>query len=156
MGIPQSLISPVGALFSSLVNPILAIGLLRRSRWTRRFAIAWYAFLSLVAALVVSWLCYYHVSIDLASWPDQMISKVMPVFLFVVMLLPPIRRVFVARPFSGQACGQEGGFPPAGALAGWTKLSLSTLLFLIVACSNLIVGAADWGFRLIFDTEALP
>ena len=112
MGIPQSFISPVSALFSTLVNPILAIGLLRRSRWIRRFAIAWYAFLSLVAALVVSWLCYYHVSVDLANWPDQMISKVMPVFLFVVMLLPPIRRVFMAQPFSG-AAGWPGGRVPS-------------------------------------------
>ena len=155
MGIPQSFVSPVGALFSSLVNPILAIGLLRRRPWAGVFAIAWYAFLSVIAVLVVTWLCYYHVAIDLATWPEQAISKILPVFLFVVMLLPRIKRVFTAQ-FQRAGARREGASPRrfAGRLAD--SFRCSTLLFLIVVCSNLVVNAADWGYRLMFESESLP
>jgi hypothetical protein len=144
MGIPQSFVSPVGAVFSSLVNPILAIGLLRHSRLVRRLAIAWYVLLSSLAALVAAWLIYYRVWVGLASWPDQLVAKVLPVLLLVVMFLPRIKRVFQAH------------VPEEEPRDGWPLLSLLTLVFLIVVCSNLVVNAADWANRLIFESESLP
>jgi hypothetical protein len=40
--------------------------------------------------------------------------------------------------------------------AGWPVVSLLTLFFLIVVCSNLVVDMADWGYRLTFESEAVP
>jgi hypothetical protein len=160
MGIPQSFVTPVGALFSSLVNPILAIGLLRHILWARRFAIAWYAFLLLIAIMVVVWLCYYHVGITITSWPEQLISKILPAVLLVVMLLPRIKRVFASQARKESLTDQSGPqgelTPVAGAPSAWTVVSLLSLLCFIVACSNLVVNTADWANRLLFDSESLP
>ncbi len=64
-----------------MVNPVLAVGLLRFSPIVRRFALAWYALLSLVAIVAMVWLYYYRVPIDPARWPEQVASKIMPIFL---------------------------------------------------------------------------
>ena len=56
MGIPESHVSLVGSSISTLVNPVLAFGLLRRRQAARRLAIGWYVILSLIAVLVVAWL----------------------------------------------------------------------------------------------------
>jgi hypothetical protein len=154
MGIPQSFVSPVTAIFGSIVNPILAAGLLRHRGWARRVAIAWYAFLSSVAMLVVAWLFYYHVSVEAATWPDQLNSKILPLFLFVIMFLPGIKRVFETRNREERPTSVPADFDLVNKSASWPILSVLTLLFLIIACSNLIVNAADWGYRLAFDSES--
>ena len=84
----------------------------------------------------------------------------MPLFLFVVMLLPRIKRVFVngakPEPLNAETSDPEGASPLTEAPIGWPVVSLATLLFLIVACSNLVVDAADWGYRLAFESESIP
>jgi hypothetical protein len=157
MGIPESHIRLVGVIIGAVVNPLLGIGILWRRQVARRFAIAWYAILSLIAILGVAWLWYYRVAIDPASWPDQLISKVMPFFLFVVMLLPRTKRVFAKRapsePLLGESSKTDQALDQPPAPAGWQVAWLLTLLFLIVASSNLVVDSADWGYRLVFATD---
>ena len=82
----------------------------------------------------------------------------MPVFLFVVMLLPRIKACSLGQSATVIRPGGRRGIasPPAGAPAGWPVVSLLTLLFLIVVCSNLVVDAADWGYRLMFEAGSLP
>ena len=94
MGIPESFIDLVVGFITTAVNLILAVGLLRISLVARMFALAWYMLLSLLGLLAAWWLYYYRVPIDPAKWPDQVASKILPVFLFAVMLLPRIKRVF--------------------------------------------------------------
>jgi hypothetical protein len=159
MGIPESHISLVGSTISTLVNPVLAFGLLRRSRTARWLAIGWYVILLLIAVVVVAWMFRYGVALDLATWPVQLVSKVMPVFLLLVMLLPLTKRVFAENARSEnltQKSQHEGSLPLPEAPAGWPVLPLSTLFFLIVVCSNLVVDTADWVYRLTFESEAVP
>jgi hypothetical protein len=160
MGIPESVVSPVTGLIDTVVNPVLAIGLLRRRPRARRLAIAWYAMRSLLGILVMVWRWYYLVPLDLATWPELAVSRIMPLFLFVVMLLPRINRVFVHEAKPGPLNAETGDPEPGSALLEptirWPVVSLATLLFLIVGCSNLVVDAADWGYRLAFEPESIP
>ena len=160
MGIPESFVSPIAGLLETLVNPVLAIGLLRRRSLTRRLAIVWYAIRSLLGILIIAWRWYYQVPIDLATWPELLVSRIMPLFLFVVMLLPRIKRVFVKGakpgPLTAQTSDTELAPPLAESPIGWPVVSLATLLLLIVAGSNLVVDTADWGYRLAFESESIP
>jgi hypothetical protein len=160
MGIPQSFIDLIVGLVTTVVNPILAVGLLCFSRVTRRFALAWYVLLSLLSLVAVWWLYYYRVPIDPAKWPEQVASKMLPVFLWGVMLLPRIKRVFAKEARAVQPTAQssdpDGVAAPAEALIRPPVISLLALLFLIVVVSNLAVDAADWGNRLVFETESVP
>ena len=160
MGIPESLISLVAGLIDTAVNPVLAIGLLRRRSLARRVAIAWYAIRSLLGILVIVWRWYYLVPLDLATWPELAVARIMPLFLFVVMFLPRIKRVFIGRPkpepLNAQTSDTEPASPLADAPIGWPLVSLATLLLLIVVCSNLVADAADWGYRLAFEPESIP
>ncbi len=160
MGIPESFVSPIAGLLDTMVNPVLAIGLLRRRSLTRRLAIVWYAIRSLLGILIIAWRWYYQVPFDLATWPELLVSRIMPLFLFLVMLLPRIKRVFVKGakpgPMAAQTSETELAPPLAEAPIGWPVVSLATLLLLIVAGSNLVVDAADWGYRLAFESESIP
>jgi hypothetical protein len=160
MGIPESFVSPIAGLLETLVNPVLAIGLLRRRSLTRRLAIVWYAIRSLLGILIIAWRWYYQVPFDLATWPELLVSRIMPLFLFVVMLLSRIKRVFVKGakpgPLAAQTSETELALPLAEAPIGWPVVSLATLLLLIVAGSNLVVDTADWGYRLAFESESIP
>ena len=160
MGIPESFVSPVAGLIDTVVNPVLAVGLLRRSSLTRRLAIAWYTIRSLLGILIIAWRWYYQVPFDLATWPELAVSRVMPLFLLTLMLLPRIKRVFVkgAMPKlpNGETSHPELASPLADATLSWRIASLATLLLLIVVCSNVVVDAADWGYRLAFESESIP
>jgi hypothetical protein len=160
LGNPQSHATFVGAIIGSVVNPLLGLGILCRRPLYRWLAIAWYAILSLLAILVVAWLSYYHVAFDAASWPEQLISKVRPFILLVVMLLPRTKYVFARRargaPSSAGSNGVEGALAQPQAPAGRPVVSLVTLLLLIVVCSNLVMDAVDWGYRLITEAEPVP
>jgi hypothetical protein len=160
MGIPESFVSPVAGLIDTVVNPVLAIGLLRRSSLTRRLAIAWYAVRSLLGILVIAWRWYYQVPFDLATWPELAVSRVMPLLLLTLMLLPRIKRVFVKEampelPNDGTS-HPELASPLVDAPVSWPIASLATLLLLIVVYSNVVVDAADWGYRLAFEAESIP
>jgi hypothetical protein len=160
MGIPESFVSPVAGLIDTVVNPVLAIGLLRRRSLTRRLAIVWYAIRSLLGILIIAWRWYYQVPFDPATWPELAVSRIMPLFLFVVMLLPRIKRVVVKgikpEPPNANTSDGELASPLTEAPICWPVVSLATLLFLIVACSNLVVDAADWGYRLVFESQLTP
>jgi hypothetical protein len=159
MGIPESHIGLAGGLISTVLNPVLAIGLLRRWSLVRRLAIAWYAILSLLAVLVIAWRLYYQVAFDPATWPELAVSRIMPLFLFVVMLLPRIKRVFVKGARMGLLTAEQGNPERASAIAeapiGWPVVSLPTVLFLIVVCSNVVVDAADWVYRVVLEPESI-
>jgi hypothetical protein len=159
MGIPGSHVVLVGSAISTLVNPVLALGLLRRRQAARRFAIAWYVILSLIAVVVVAWMFRYGVDVDPATWPVQLVSKVMPFFLLLVMLLPLTKRLFVkdARSNLPSQPGEGGGsLPPTDVPVRWPVVSLLTVMFLIVVCSNLVIDMADWGYRLTFGSDSIP
>jgi hypothetical protein len=159
MGIPESHASLVGSTISTLVNAVLAFGILRQRQTARRLAIGWYVILSLIAVLVVAWLWPYGVAVDPATWPVQLVSKVMPFVLLFVMILPRTKRLFAKDARStllSEPGGDEGSRPLTEAPASWPVVSLLTWLFLIVVCSNLVVDVADWCYRLTFESEAIP
>jgi hypothetical protein len=77
----------------------------------------------------------------------------------LVMLLPRTKRLFAkdARSKHLSEPGEgEGSLLLDPAPAGWPVVSVATVLFLLVVCSNLIVDTADWVYRLIFEAEAVP
>jgi hypothetical protein len=159
MGIPGSHVGLVSSAISTLVNPALALGLLRWRQTARRFAIGWYVFLSMIAVVVVHWMYRYGVDVDPATWPVQLASKVMPFFLLSIMLLPRTKSLFAKDARSkhlSQPGDGEGSPPRALAPTGWPVVSVLTLLFLLVVCSNLVVDIADWVYRLTFEAEAVP
>jgi hypothetical protein len=159
MGIPASHVGLVGSSISTIVNPVLAFGLLRQRRAARRLAIGWYVVLSLIAVRVVTWLWHYGADVDPATWPVELVSKVMPFFLLLVMLMPRTKQLFAkdARAkLLSEPDGALGSLPPTESPAGWPVVSLLTQLFLIVVCSNLVVDVADWCYRLTFESEAIP
>jgi hypothetical protein len=160
MGIPESHISLVIGSITTVMNTVLAFGLLHFSSLARRLALFWYALLSLISLLAMAWLYYYRVGIDPMKWPEQVASKILPLFLLVVMFMPRVKRVFTNRarvaPVTGEPSDRDGAAALAEASVGWRIISLTVLLFLIVVCSNLVVDAAYWGYRLAFVSESVP
>ena len=159
MGIPESHVDLVGSAISTLVNAVLAVGLLRRSQAARRFAIGWYMILVLVAALVVGWMWRYGVAIDPATWPTHFVSKVMPFVLLVIMFLPSTKRLFVSDAQSVRSTqhGDQARSSPSGVVPpGWPVVTSITCAFLIVVCSNFAVDTADWCYRLVFESSTVP
>jgi hypothetical protein len=160
MGIPESHISLVVGSITTVMNTVLAFGLLHLSPIARRLALFWYALLSLISLLAIAWLYYYRVGIDPMKWPEQVVSKILPLFLLVVMLLPRAKQVFANRarlaPATAEPSDRDGAAALAEGSVGWRIISLAALLFLIVVCSNLVVDAADWGYRLAFVSESVP
>jgi hypothetical protein len=160
MGIPESHISLVIGSITTVMNTVLAFGLLGLSPIARRLALFWYALLSLISLLAMAWLYYYRVGIDPMKWPEQVVSKILPLFLLVVMFLPRVKRLFTNRtrvaPPTGEPSNRDGAAALAEASVGRWLISLAALLFLIVVCSNLVVDAAYWGYRLAFVSESVP
>jgi len=161
MGIPESLPTLIICVLAVLINPLLGFALWRRRPRARRWAIAWYAFLSVIAIYVTLWRWRYHAEIDPARWPDDLAGSGLPLFLLVVMLLPRIKRVFAAKASSPPEPGGEssdGELAPnlaptraAPTPARWTIVSLLSLLLLIIVISTLVVAVADWASRLFFE-----
>jgi hypothetical protein len=160
MGIPESHISLVIGSITTVMNTVLAFGLLGLSPIARRLALFWYALLSLISLLAMAWLYYYRVGIDPMKWPEQVASKILPLYLLVVMFLPRVKRLFTNRARVATPTGEPSNPNGDGALAeasvGRRLISLAALLFLIVVCSNLVVDAAYWGYRLAFVSESVP
>ncbi len=152
MGIPESLVTLISSAVGVVINPLLGLGLRRRPprKRTRRWAIAWYSFSSLIAGYTTYWLWHYHAAVDLARWPDNLISLGLPVFLWVVMLLPRIRGAFASAVESTKPSDREPSLP------GWPWLSLPALLLLIVLSSTVAVDAVDWAFRMAIEPGELP
>jgi len=163
MGVAESFANLICWALAVLVNPFLGLGLRRRRPRCRRWAMAWYAFLSLIAIVVTVWRWRYHAAFDPARWPDDLIGNGLPLFLLGVMLLPRIKRVFAAEVSSPREVDSEpSGREPAPALtktlstpapAGWTIVSLLCLLLLIIVISTLVVDVVDWARRLVFEPE---
>ncbi len=157
MGIFQS--NPVSNLITVLgvlINPLLGLGLWRLRPGARRWAIVWYVLWSLTAAGVTSWILRYHAVIDPARWPDDLVDKALPWFLLFVMLLPQTRRLFFPG-LKSEADRQAGETPldeakPAPQQA-WPILAGVVAVLLIVACSTLVVDAADWIYRVVAEPE---
>jgi hypothetical protein len=153
MGIPQSfpvvgLIAPAAV----LVNALLGLALRRRRPRGWLWAFAWYALLSLIAISVTVWMWRYNAAVDAADWPDHLVSKGMPLYLLVVMLLPRTRCVFAAQSPAQEKSTEprdpERGPASAPTPAGPPVVSLLTLMFLIIVTSTLVVDVADWVIRL--------
>jgi hypothetical protein len=159
MGIPESHIRLAGASIGTVVNPFLGVGLLLSRPLARWSAIAWYAISALIATVAIGWLWRYGVMFDLATWPEQLVSKIMPFYLLVVMFLPQTRRVFTskaqAEPLGSEPSDQSGEPAPKRAPAGSPIVSLLTRWFLIVVCSNLFIDVADWVYRLCTEPEPI-
>lgn len=160
MGNAESQISMIEGVTTTAVNPVLAIGLLRFSRLARRYALVWYAFLSIIALVAAWWDFRFPGHIDPLHWPEQIVAwKILPLFLFGVMLLSPIKRVFAKQPSRAHSDEESGGLNQEAKVARpravWSIISSATLLFLVVVCSNLAVDAIDWVYRLAFATESI-
>ena len=158
MGVPESFANLITWTIAVLVNPLLGLGLWQRRPRARRWAIAWYVLLSVIAIIVTVWLQRYHVAIDPARWPDHLVGKGLPLFLLGVMLLP---RIITAEPVPQRVLETDPGnrermaasTPPPPARTGWTIVSLLSLLLFFVVISTMLVDVADWTDRLIVDSE---
>jgi len=157
MGIFQS--NPVSNLITALgvlINPLLGLGLWRLRPRARRWAIVWYVVWSLMAAGVTYWIWRYRAVVDPTDWPDHLIGKALPWFLLLVMLLPQTRRLFspglrsVANREPGETPLEEATRPSQRA---WPILARVVVVLLIVACSTLVVDAADWIYRMVDEPE---
>ncbi|MFI5459145.1 MAG: hypothetical protein ACHRXM_27265 [Isosphaerales bacterium] len=163
MGVAESFANLICWAVAVLVNPFLGLGLWRRRPRARRWAMAWYAFLSLIAIAVTLWRWRYHAVFDPARWPDDLVGNGLPLFLLGVMLLPRIKRVFAAKASPPRDVdGELSGGGPASALtpsvstpapAAWTIVSLLCLLLLLIVISTLVVDLADWARRLVVESE---
>ncbi len=78
MGVSESFVNLITETLAVIVNPLLAMGLWRAKPAARWAAIAWYAFLAALGAMVAHWLWRFHVPIEPRQWPDQLAGKVMP------------------------------------------------------------------------------
>ena len=162
MGIPESHIDLIAGLDRHRsepdpcrwpVAPVRSLARLWRSPGMRscRCSASWSA-----------WGWYYRVPIDPANMARAVASKMHAAFSFRDHAdLPRIKRVFAKRAQAEASTGQPSG--PDGAIrarrsrrSAGRSLQLLTLLFLIVVCSNLVVDATDWSYRLVFDTESVP
>jgi hypothetical protein len=159
MGIPESPVILIPSVIGVVINPLLGLGLRRRPprSWTRWCAIAWYTFLSFLAIYATYWLWRNKAAVDPARWPDNLVWLGLPVFLWVVMLLPRTGRAFGAKADTGSTTNpsdQELASGPGS--PGWPWVSLSALLFLIVLSSTVAVEAVDWVHRLVTEPGELP
>jgi hypothetical protein len=159
MGIPESHIRLVGVSIGTVVNLILGVGLLLARPLARRFAIVWYAILSLITIVAIGWLWRFRVMFDLTTWPEQLVSKIVPICLLVVMFLPRIRRVFQSqarsKPRRDQPSDRMAELARVTRPAGVPIESVLTRWFLIVVCSNLLIDVADWVYRSCTEPEPL-
>jgi len=163
MGVAESFPNMICWALAVLVNPFLGLALRRRRPRARRWAMAWYAFLSSIAIVVTLWRWRYHAAFDPARWPDDLVGQGLPLFLLGVMLLPRIKGVFAAKPSPPREVDSElSGGEPASALTptgstsrprAWTIVSMLCLLLLIIVISTLVVDAADWARRLVVESE---
>jgi len=157
MGIFQSNpISNLAAVLGVLINPLLGIGLRRLNPGARRWAIAWYVLWSLMAAGTTYWIWHYHALVNPADWPDHLVGKALPWFLLFVMLLPQTRRLF--SPGLKFEAARQAAEIPSDEVAlpsqrAWPILSRVVVVLLIVACSTLVVDAADWIYRIVAEPE---
>jgi hypothetical protein len=157
MGIFQS--NPItGLIFpfvSMIVNPLLGIGLRRLRPGARRSALAWYVIWLFFAAWASYWIWRYGAPVSLADWPDHLVGKALPLVLLIVMLLPHVRRAFPSGQTRSDAEAEAGPLqaPTSNLGAGGSFFSGLVLLLLIVACSTLVVDAADWTLRLVAGPE---
>jgi len=160
MGIFQT--NPVSILITALevlINPLLGLGLWHLRPGARRLAIVWYVLWSILAAGVTYWTWYYHAVVDLADWPDHVIGKVLPLILLIVVLLPQTRRVFASpskpRPDADSIASER---PAAEGTRltprDWPIVARVVILLLILACSTLVVDAADWIYRAVNEAES--
>jgi hypothetical protein len=155
MGIPGSLVILVPSAIGVVINPLLGLGMRRRPPRprTRQLAIAWYTLLASLAIYSTYWLWRYNATVDPARWPDNLVWLGLPVFLWVVMLLPRVRRAFAAKvKRTTNPSDQE----PAPAPPAWPWVSLSALLFLIVLSSTVAVELLDWVHRIATETGEVP
>jgi hypothetical protein len=159
MGIFQSNpVSNVITTLSVLINPLLGIGLWRLRPGARRGAIVWDLLWSLIAAWVTYWIWRYHAHVDPADWPDHVVGKALPWFLLFVMLRPQTRHLFASRSKSSSDAKPSEDEGPAAekvrpSQRDWPIVARVVIGLLIVACSTLVVDAADWVYRAINEAE---
>jgi hypothetical protein len=158
MGIFQS--NPVSNLITALavlINPLLGFGLWRLRPGARRVAIVWYLLCSLVAAGVAYWIWHYRAPVEPVDWPDHVVGKAMPWYLLFVMLRPQTRRLFSSRPRpdgnskADENSVEKGAHPPQ---SDWPIVETAVIVLLLIACSTLLVDAADWIYRAVGETES--
>ncbi len=138
MGIPQSF--PGTGIIWPFVTLIVALalgrGLWRRSRSARRWAIGWQTIQAAIVVPVCYFLWRYQAPLELADWPDHLVSKGYP-FLIIGLLLDPR----IARGFKSDSEPEPSSSRP--------MLARAALGLLIVAGSTLAVDLGDWLARLV-------
>ena len=159
MGIFQS--NPVSNLITALsvlINPLLALACGGSRPGARVGAIVWYLLWSLMAAWVTYWIWHYHAPSKPPIGPTMWSARPLPWFLLFVMLLPQTGRLFSDRPRTEKAASPQPEEAPVEVSArpsqgDWPILARVVILLLIVACSTLVVDAADWIYRMIAEPE---
>jgi hypothetical protein len=160
MGIPQSfpIVGLVAPALAVVVDPLLGLGLLRRRPVARWCAIAWYALWSALTIYVGYWMWRHSVRVDPASWPDQVVSKGLTMYLLVVVFVPRVRHVFVTKRLLAATRNDTGASASAAPASrpAWPAVSLPTFLVLIIVLSTVVVDATDWAIRLATEPGSIP
>ena len=128
------------------LGAVIIDGLLGRGLRRFRPAARWVALV--VAALrwtLAVWLTVtfgaFGGSIDPTEWPRLAVSRVLPAFLFVALLLPATARVFQAR----------GAVDPPPGKAG-AVLALGSRLFVVLLGSIVLIDALDLAIRAAVES----
>lgn len=128
----------------------LGVGLRRLSPRARRAEAVWSALVSALTLLVTIWMWHYGAAVDLAEWPDLAVSKLLPPFLLLVMLLPGTRAVV-----SAEHQALVARTPRPARPVGHSVISALTLGFLVILGSVVIVNALDWAIRIRPEMNAM-
>jgi hypothetical protein len=127
--------------YRTMADLLIALGLLRRSRFLRWVAIFWSLFRSALAIYVAVWFWQYAHRIDWTEWPRDLLYWLFPPFEIVVLLAPSTSRAF-RKTASEEWPSSETRFP---------LLSTCTLVFFTVGLSAGLTDAVDWSIRTIAE-----
>ncbi len=126
------------------MNAPIGVGLRYLRPWARWAEVAWNILFGVLALLLFFWHWHHGATVPLAEWPEIALSKVLPLFLLLVMLSRGTSRVVSAEHRALIAKTPDLSKAPAPP----SVVSSLTLGFLVIVGSVLIVNTLDWGIRI--------
>lgn len=137
-------------LIVAAVSVPIGLGLRRLRGGARWGEILWSAFYSALTLGLSVWMWNLGAHVDAGEWPALAVSKVLPPFLLVVMLLPGTGKVVSAEYRALVARTPELSSRPVRR----SIVSALVLGFLVIVVSVVIVDALDWAFRVRTEMAA--
>lgn len=137
----------------AVVNLGIGLGLRRLRRGARWAEVAWNGLVAAIALVWTSWVWRHGGFVAWRDWPDFAVSRVLPLFLLVVMLLPRTAAVVSAEHRALVARTPQVGRRPPARRSVVGALSLG---FLVIVGTVVVLNVLDWIFRVRFEFEAMP